>query len=140
MDAFDRALASVQKDNASAKKVSNNVNISLLVEYCPNCGAPTSNVTCEYCDSMIPIKKPVAPPVINNNEIFCSSCGEKIKSTAEFCQKCGTRQRTQEPVTYYNNDNNDDNVAATAAGVAAGFVAGAVVKNVASDILDSLFS
>ncbi|MCL2025584.1 MAG: TM2 domain-containing protein [Leptospirales bacterium] len=27
------------------------------------------------------------------DEIFCSSCGEVIKKEAEFCIKCGVRQR-----------------------------------------------
>jgi len=153
MDEFDKILAGIQKDNSlnrnnssQTKKASNMVNKGLLAEYCPNCGAPTTDVICEYCDSQIPPKKIVDPPASKNvapaakayDEVFCSSCGEVIKAAAEFCPKCGVRQKMQETVTYYENE--DDNTAATAAGVAAGFVAGAVVKNVAGDILDAFFS
>jgi hypothetical protein len=144
MDEFDRMLASVQRDNSQASKNSNLIDISLLVECCPNCGAPTNNIKCEYCESLIPLKELEVPAANGtpfaraDDEIFCHACGELIKATADFCQHCGASQGTQEFVGNYNDDS--DNTAATAAGVAAGLVVGAVAKNVASDFLDAFFS
>ena len=144
MDAFDNILAGIQKDKSPARKDNSKINRALLADYCPNCGAPTNDVICEYCDSQIPAKK-LEVPSVNAvpsarayDEIFCQSCGELIKAVAEFCPKCGVRQRTQEIVEYYEDDDND-NTATAVAGAAAGFVAGAVAKKVASEFIDNFF-
>lgn len=149
MDEFDRIFAagiSHSQNNGTAKKASSKINRALLEDYCPNCGAPTSDAVCEYCDSLIPAKKPATLPATGTpaakaqDEVFCHSCGKLIKATVDFCPHCGANQRTQEVVEYYETENNDNNTAAAVAGAAVGFVAGAVAKNVAKDFIDDFFS
>ncbi|WP_210409218.1 zinc ribbon domain-containing protein [Methanococcoides sp. NM1] len=41
---------------------------------------------------------------MNEDEVYCSSCGKIIKSEAEICPHCGVRQIQNVPQTSYGSD------------------------------------
>ena len=83
----------------------------MLQFYCPNCGVPFTvreewvgrNATCKKCSRKftIPHKKETHPheDILqyrhrekNDNEKYCTDCGEIINAKAEICPGCGVRQ------------------------------------------------
>lgn len=59
---------------------------------CPKCGSQQiQNDECLKCGVIISKNKKVNAGK-NDNEKYCSSCGETIKVKAEICPKCGVRQ------------------------------------------------